>query len=87
MTVFFLDGIMRPAGTWEREMAVEDGYSAACSNSLCYSKGTVSLSSSDPFGNPLVDFKALSDKRDLRNCIEGVKLVRNLFKDKLSNTT
>jgi choline dehydrogenase-like flavoprotein len=43
------------------------------------SRGRVSLASADPFDAPLIDPNVLSDSRDLRPLIQGLRLARKVF--------
>ena len=44
-----------------------------------YSRGTVSLQSSDPLTAPVIDPQFLSDPRDLETTIKGAKMMRDIL--------
>ncbi len=45
-----------------------------------YTRGEVTLPSSDPYGEPLVDFDMCSDRRDMERMIAGVKMMAQICK-------
>jgi len=56
------------------------GMIASCLYSA-YSRGTVELDPSDPYGSPQVDFNALSDPRDVDRFLCAARFTRDLLQD------
>ncbi|CAR51487.1 GMC family oxidoreductase [Burkholderia cenocepacia] len=52
-----------------------------------YSRGSVTLRSADPFEEPEVDFRLLSDPRDLDRLKKGFRLAANVLRDPRLNRT
>ncbi|XP_075248257.1 oxygen-dependent choline dehydrogenase-like [Convolutriloba macropyga] len=78
----FADSLFAPfpgGNKFQQDHSETPGCVGAVSNTQCFSKGSVTLRSSDPKADPLVDFGMLSDNRDVKNAIEGVKVVRQIF--------
>lgn len=54
------------------------GYTIAFHMTYPESEGEVTLRSSDPFDDPRIDFKYLSDRRDLDRLVQGLKRAREI---------
>ena len=61
------------------------GYTAFVSTNHVFSRGHVTLKSSDPLSPPVVDMGMFTDTRDQTNLLEGVKLADSLFQHPFLN--
>ncbi|XP_075248260.1 oxygen-dependent choline dehydrogenase-like [Convolutriloba macropyga] len=78
----FVDSLYGPfpgGNLFQRDHSETPGYMCAVSNAQVFSRGSVTLQSSDFKDEPLVDYDMFSDNRDVQNAIEGVKVVRQIF--------
>ncbi|XP_074602897.1 alcohol dehydrogenase [acceptor]-like [Brevipalpus obovatus] len=57
---------------------LKEGFLFQIVNFRPFSRGYVSLYSADPYDNPLIDFRLLSDKRDLESLVQGCLLAQKL---------
>ncbi|MET7694424.1 GMC family oxidoreductase N-terminal domain-containing protein [Streptomyces sp. NPDC005483] len=56
--------------------AVENGFSIAVSPLLPYSRGTLRITSADPYSTPVLDPGYFTDERDVRAALSGIETAR-----------
>ena len=54
------------------------GFAFAVGTAHCYSRGSVSLRSSDPKNPPLIRMNYLQNEKDIQVLVEGIKVSRQL---------
>jgi len=69
--------ISKSAGMYKAEPA--PAVTASCTLLRPYSKGSITLTSADPTAAPKMVANYLTDERDLKPMIEGVKVMRKIF--------